>query len=95
MRRDLDEKWLLLLRLEHLRDVGAAERAQRLARHHALLVRRHDEHRHLRVVGRDAAHLVEAARVAVALLVERDAHAVAAPAAPARAPPRCPGRCRR
>ena len=65
--RDLDEKRLLLLRFQHARDVGAAQRAQRLARHHAFLVRRHDEHRHLRIVGRDAADLVEAARVAVAL----------------------------
>ena len=78
MRRDLDEKRLLLLRFEHARDVGAAQRAQRLARHHAFLVGGHDEHRHLRVVGRDAADLVEAARVAVALRVERDAHALQA-----------------
>ena len=76
MRRNLDEKRLLLLRLEHLRDVGAADRAQRFARHHALLVGGHDEHRHLRVVGGNAADFVEAARVAVALRVERDAHAL-------------------
>ena len=76
MRRDLDEKRLLLLRFQHARDVGAAQRPQRLARHHALLVGRHDQHRHLRVVGRDPAHLVEAARVAVALFVEPDAHAL-------------------
>src|SRR6188474_1384738 len=38
MRRDFDGKRVLLLRFEHLRDVGAADRAQRFARHHALLV---------------------------------------------------------
>ena len=59
MRRNFDEKRLLLLRFQHARDVGAAQRAQRLARHHALLVGGHDEHRHLRVVGRNAAHFVE------------------------------------
>ena len=70
MRRHLDEKRLLLLRLQRARDVGAAKRAQRLAGHHPFLVGRHDEHRHLRVIGGDAANLVEPARLAIALLVE-------------------------
>ena len=76
MRGNFDQKRLLLLRFEHARDVGAAQRAQRFARHHSLLVRRHDEHRHLRIIGRDAADFVEAARLAIALFVERDAHAL-------------------
>jgi hypothetical protein len=46
MRRDFNQKRLLFLGLERACDVGAAQRAQRLARHHAFLVGRHDEHRH-------------------------------------------------
>ena len=59
MRRDLDQKRLLLLRLQHTRDVRAAQRAQRLARHHAFLVGRHDEHRYFRVIGGNAADFVK------------------------------------
>src|SRR5262249_60530241 len=57
MRRNLDHKWLLLLGLERAGHIGTVPRAQRLMGHHALFVRRHDEHGHLRVVRRAAALL--------------------------------------
>ena len=54
-----------LLATAHAEHAGAADRPQRFAGHHALFIRRHHEHRDLRVVGGNEAHFVEAARVAV------------------------------
>src|SRR5262245_36984614 len=42
VRRNLDEEWLLLLCVQYARDVRAAQRTQRFARHHALLIGGHD-----------------------------------------------------
>ena len=75
---DLDEKRFAPVRFQDASEVGTAQGAQRLAGDHALLVRGHDEDRDRRIVGRDAADLLEAARLAVALLVEVDPHALEA-----------------
>jgi acetolactate synthase regulatory subunit len=50
----------------------------RNASHHAFFVRRRHEHRYFGVISGNAAHFVESSRVAVALIVESDAHAVQA-----------------
>ena len=92
---DLEEERLGLLGLEHARQVGAAQRPQRLARDHPLLVRRDDEHGDAGIVGRDAADLVKAACLAVARFVQPDAHAFQTLDRQATARPRCPVRCRR
>src|SRR5262245_34604914 len=76
MRRNFDEKRLLLLCLEDASNVRAAQRAQRFTRHHPLFIRWDDQDGYFRVVPRDAAHLVKSARLAVAFGIERNAHAI-------------------
>ena len=58
---------------QHLCDVGAAQCPQCLARHHALLVRGHDQHRHRRIVSGNTADFVKPACVAIALRIKPDA----------------------
>ena len=78
MRGDFDEKRVASVRFRYAFEVGTAQRAQRLAGNHLLLICRHDKDGDGRIVGRDAADLIEAARVAIALIVEVNPHALEA-----------------
>ncbi len=94
MRGDLDENRLFPVRLQHVGEIRAAQRAQRLAGDHPLLVRRHNQDGDGGIVRRNAADVVEAAGVAVALLVELDAHAAQALQGQRAHPGAASARCR-
>src|SRR3954468_13553317 len=70
-----NQKSLLLLCFQHLREVGTAQSAERFAAHHPLFIGGHDKNSDPGIIRGDPANLVEASRIAVLLLIERNTHA--------------------
>src|SRR5258705_58172 len=78
MRINFDEERLLLLDFENASDVGSARCVQSLPGHHPLLIGRHHEDGDFRIVTGDTTDLIEAARIAIALTVYGQPHALQA-----------------
>ena len=75
VRRDFNRKRLSAPGLERPHDTASRHRLKRLARQHSFLIGRDDQHRNLRVVGRDATDFLESSRIAVPFTIEDHPHA--------------------
>src|SRR5689334_13325863 len=76
MSRYFNDKGIMLLRRERLSNVRSAQRAQRFARHHSFFIGGYNQHCDLRIIGGNAAHLLESARLPIQAGVHRNIHAL-------------------